>query len=101
MENRAFNYITETSIVICPRYNRERDNDKNEKKGRGEVSKEENRKKRIDGENWIYKELAMRNTLFARAERRRRVKRKMVVEEQVTALGPIIALLLAISCITR
>lgn len=101
MENRAFNYITETSIVICPRYNRERDNDKNEKKGRGEVSKEENRKKRIDGENWIYKELAMRNTLFARAERRRRGKRKMVVEEQVTALGPIIALLLAISCITR
>lgn len=53
MENRAFNYITETSIVICPRYNRERDNDKNEKKREGKgfkrrESKEENRRRKLD-----------------------------------------------------
>lgn len=66
-------------------------------RGRGESFE------RIDRENWIYKELAMRNTLFARAERKRRGIRETKDDGGRTSdrLGANNCTPLAISCITR
>ena len=84
--------------------NRERNNDKNEREREREREKRgEFRKKKIDRENWIYKELAMRNTLFARAERKRRGIRETKDGGGRTSdrLGANNCTPLAISCITR